>query len=111
MADTDEPPFPPMYESGDDFDKAGDLKMEASDLKSAGDFEGALAKYNEAVQCAEPSALLYANRADCLVKLDRPLAAVNDCDAALKMNPDSAKVRRRLQRFLSFLFRRDVVWF
>jgi suppressor of tumorigenicity protein 13 len=92
--DGNEPPFPPMYESGDDFDKASDLKMAANDLKSNGDFDGALAKYSEAVQAAEPSALLYANRADCLQKLGRPRAAVNDCNAALNMNPDSAKALR-----------------
>lgn len=93
-AANDEPPFPPMYESGEDVDKAADLKMTASDLKSNGDYEGALAKYTEAVQAAEPSALLYANRADCLLKVGRPRAAINDCDAALKMNPDSAKALR-----------------
>ena len=90
----DEPPFPPMYESGEDYDKASDLKMAANDLKSNGDLEGALSKYSEAVQAAEPSALLYANRADCLLKLGRPRAAVNDCNAALEMNPDSAKALR-----------------
>lgn len=35
-----EPPFPAVYESGDDFEKAGDLKQRAADLKSSGDWEG-----------------------------------------------------------------------
>ena len=37
--------LPPMYESGDDMDKATTYKMEAADLKSSGDYEGALEKY------------------------------------------------------------------
>lgn len=89
-----EPPFPPLYESGEDFDKAGDLKQEASDLVSNGDFEGALEKYTAAVLAASPSALLYANRANTLLKLGRPKAAERDCDCALLENPDSAKALR-----------------
>ncbi|KAL7564610.1 hypothetical protein ACA910_017952 [Epithemia clementina (nom. ined.)] len=87
-------PFPSMYESGEDFDKAGELKQEAADLKSSGDWEGALEKYTQAVLAAPPSALLYANRAMALLKLGRPKAAERDCDAALKENPDSAKALR-----------------
>mmetsp|Transcript_24355 Transcript_24355/g.45053 ORF Transcript_24355/g.45053 Transcript_24355/m.45053 type:complete len:461 (-) Transcript_24355:34-1416(-) len=94
MEDEGEPPFPPMYETGDDFDKASNLKMEASDLKGAGDYAGAVEKYSAAIVAAEPSPLLYANRADCLLRLNRPRAAVRDCDAALALNPDSAKALR-----------------
>ena len=89
--------LPPMYsgnESTDDFDKATDAKMAASDLKSAGNYTDALEKYTEAVLAAEPSALLLANRAHCLFKLDRHAAAIRDCDAALEKNPDSAKALR-----------------
>ena len=87
-------PFPPIYESGDDFDKAGDLKMEAADLKSDGKWEEALEKYTAAIQAAEPSPLLYANRAMALMKLNRPRAAERDGTLALEMNPDSAKALR-----------------
>ena len=38
-----------------------------------------------------PSALLYAKRAECYIKLKKPNAAIRDCDAALLLNPDSAK--------------------
>lgn len=38
-----------------------------------------------------PSALLYAKRAECYLKLKKPNAAIRDCDAALGLNPDSAK--------------------
>lgn len=102
---SDEPPFPPMYEQGgvEDFDKARDYKQEAADLKANGDWEGALEKYTLAVSAAPPSALLYANRAMALLKLGRPRAAERDCDAALKENPDSAKVRNRLGTLLPFV--------
>jgi suppressor of tumorigenicity protein 13 len=53
-----------------------------------------LDKYTAAVLSAPPSALLYANRANALLKLQRPLAAERDCDLALAENPDSAKALR-----------------
>ena len=89
--------FPPMYSgdgSNDDFDKATDAKMAGSDLKSAGNYEAAIEKYNEAILAAEPSALLLANRAHCLFKLNKYAPAIRDCDEALKKNPDSAKALR-----------------
>lgn len=92
--ESNEPPFPPIYESGEDYDKATEFKQEAADLKSDGNLEGALEKYSAAVQAAPPSALLYANRAMILLKLGRPRAAERDCDLALKENPDSAKALR-----------------
>lgn len=91
---SDEQPFPPLYESGEDYDQAGDLKQEAADLKSSGDWEGALEKYTAAVLAAPPSALLYANRATALLALGRPHAAERDCEMALQENPDSAKALR-----------------
>jgi suppressor of tumorigenicity protein 13 len=54
----------------------------------------ALDKYTAAILAAPPSALLYANRANVLLKLQRPLAAEHDCDLALAENPDSAKALR-----------------
>ena len=40
------------------------------------------------------SALTLANRAECLLKLFRPCAAIADSTAALALNPDSAKALR-----------------
>jgi len=37
------------------------------------------------------SALVVAKRANALLKLKRPNAAIRDCNFAIKMNPDSAK--------------------
>jgi len=89
--------FPPIYTgdgSNDDFDKATDAKMAGSDLKSSGNYEEAIEKYSEAILAAEPSALLLANRAHCLFKLNKYAPAIRDCDEALKKNPDSAKALR-----------------
>ena len=90
----DEPPFPAAYETGDDFEKASEFKMKAADLKSEGKWDEALDCYTSAVLAAEPSALLYANRAMVLMQLNRPRAAEHDCSLALKLNPDSAKALR-----------------
>lgn len=89
--------FPPMYvtEGGmEDYELAGNYKQEASELLSEGNVEGALEKYTAAILAAPPSALLYANRATALYKLQRYRAAERDCNEALKENPDSAKALR-----------------
>ena len=90
----------PQYSSGEDYDQATTYKMEASDLKSAGDYAGALEKYNLAITAAPPSALLMANRADALYRLERFEDAVGDCDLALEKNPD-----RLVSSSYVFLFR------
>jgi suppressor of tumorigenicity protein 13 len=104
--DTASANFPPLYQSGDDMEQAGEYKMQAADLKSQGKWEEALEKYTAAVLAAPPSSLLYANRAFCLYKLGKNAAAERDCDEALKMNPDSAKslrvrgtVRKELENY------------
>jgi len=75
-------------EDANDFFKAATYKTEASELKSAGDYEGALEKFNLAIAAAPPSALLLANRADVLLRLGQYDGAVKDCVAALEQNPD-----------------------
>lgn len=94
---TNDPDLPPLYQgtgTNDDFDKATSLKIQASDAKSSGDYKTALEKYTEAILAAAPSALLYANRADALLKLSKAKYSIRDCDEALKLNPDSAKALR-----------------
>jgi len=95
----------PQYDpsNGEDFDQATSYKMEASDLKSAGDYPAALLKYNSAITTAPPSALLLANRADVLFRLERYQDAVTDCNEALLKNPDSAKALRIRGRALKEL--------
>jgi suppressor of tumorigenicity protein 13 len=93
----------PQYSNGEDFDQATTYKMEASDLKSSGDYPAALLKYNSAITSAPPSALLLANRADVLFRLQRYQDAVTDCNEALLKNPDSAKALRIRGRALKEL--------
>jgi suppressor of tumorigenicity protein 13 len=95
----------PQYDpsNGEDFDQATTYKMEASDLKSAGDYPAALLKYNSAITSAPPSALLLANRADVLFRLNRYQDALSDCNEALVKNPDSAKALRIRGRALKEL--------
>ena len=81
----------PQYESGEDYEKQSDFKAKAADAKNSGNIEEALEYYNEAVQAAPPSALLYANRSIALEKLGHYKAAEIDCKLALEQNPDSAK--------------------
>jgi suppressor of tumorigenicity protein 13 len=90
----DDSNFPPLYESGEDYDTQSDRKMRASDLAAEGKLDEALEQYTAAILAAPPSALLYANRATVLLKLDQYAAAARDCDEALAMNPDSGKALR-----------------
>lgn len=97
MEVSDEAPFPPIYSSdggSEDYEMASNFKQEAATLLADGDLEGALEKYTAAILAAPPSALLYANRATALFKLQRYRAAERDCNEALKENPDSAKALR-----------------
>mmetsp|Transcript_48347 Transcript_48347/g.87399 ORF Transcript_48347/g.87399 Transcript_48347/m.87399 type:complete len:883 (-) Transcript_48347:236-2884(-) len=94
----EEPPFPPLAPqlppwgiSQENKDRQIALKEEANDAYDDGDWELALDKLSEAVALGEPSALMYSKRAQTLMELDRPRAAINDSTAALTINPDSAK--------------------
>lgn len=77
-----------------DWDAAGDAKEKANEAKANGDYETALSKFTEAMTIGSVSAMVLANRADVLMKLKRPCAAISDCSAAIDINPDSAKALR-----------------
>ncbi|KAA3675879.1 suppressor of tumorigenicity protein 13 [Paragonimus westermani] len=88
----------PCQEMGDEsvevtdemIEEANDKRSEAQSKMSEGDFEGAVALFTEAIKLNPHSALLYARRASCFIKLKKPCAAVRDCDKAISLNPDSA---------------------
>ncbi|KAF5397416.1 Suppressor of tumorigenicity protein 13 [Paragonimus heterotremus] len=88
----------PCQEMGDEsvevtdemIEKANDKRSEAQSKMSEGDFEDAVALFTEAIKLNPHSALLYARRASCFIKLKKPCAAVRDCDKAISLNPDSA---------------------
>jgi len=76
-------------------------KSKAAECFSQGKFEDAVAVYTEVLQ-KMPSALTYAKRAEAFVKLKKNKAAIRDCDAALALNPDSAKAYKT--RGIAFRF-------
>lgn len=100
----DEPAFPPLSPASpaelteELEDKQNALKQEGVDFLEDGKLEEALGKFSDAIAVGCASALLYSRRAAVLVKLDRPKAVINDCTAALAINPDSAKAYKMRAR-------------
>ena len=89
-------------------DKVNDLKSSAADASST---DEAIKFMNQVISLGGATAMTLTKRADLLLKSKRPLAAIADCDAALKLNPDSAKAfrirgtaNRHLQRWESAHF-------
>ena len=77
-------------------------KQKAADAFADGRFEDAIDAYTDVIR-ATPGALVYAKRAEAFVRLRKCVAAIRDCDAALAINPDSAKAlktRGAANRFL-----------
>mmetsp|Transcript_128694 Transcript_128694/g.223162 ORF Transcript_128694/g.223162 Transcript_128694/m.223162 type:complete len:498 (-) Transcript_128694:37-1530(-) len=106
QAGPEEPPFPAMSPpdvvelSEEDQDKQSLAKQQASEALEDGNQELALEKFTEAIAFGCASALMYSRRAQLLLQLGRPRAAINDCKAALEINPDSGKafkIRARAQ--------------
>jgi len=75
-------------------DKQGDLKQQAQEAIEDGDKAKAITLLTEAFAIGNVSAMMYAKRADILLKSKRPVAAIKDADAALAVNPDSAKANK-----------------
>lgn len=97
MDSGDEPPFPVLAPvavaelSDEQQDQQNMLKQQAAEAAEDGNLETSLHKLTEAVSIGCATAMLYTKRADILVKLGRPRAVINDCTAAIEINPDSAK--------------------
>jgi len=79
---------------GDDADEEAlaESQAKAAEALSAGRYAAACAHFTACVDAGPPSALMLARRAECLVRLSKPVAALRDCDAALALNPDNGKV-------------------
>uniref|UniRef100_A0A803MCT4 STI1 domain-containing protein n=1 Tax=Chenopodium quinoa TaxID=63459 RepID=A0A803MCT4_CHEQI len=69
---------------------AQEEKMKAMEAISEGKPEEAIEHLTSAI-LLNPSAIMYATRASVYVKMKKPNAAIRDADAALEINPDSAK--------------------
>jgi hypothetical protein len=87
-----EPPFPPT-ETGEDFDKASELKQEAADAKSMETGKWLLKSTRHVL--AAPVSVVYANQPRRSLN-ESPVRGGN-CTEALNENPDSAKVLRTEQ--------------
>ncbi|EFJ25294.1 hypothetical protein SELMODRAFT_99680 [Selaginella moellendorffii] len=72
-------------------DNAQLCKSKALEAIAEGDLDEGVKYLTEAIVSNPKSALLYANRAGIYVKMKKPNAAIRDADAALKLNPDSAR--------------------
>eukprot|EP01084_Bolivina_argentea_P105988 189801_1 len=75
----------------EDLEKATTLKGEGFDTECDGNLSGAVEKYTEAVKINSQHPMLFTARAQCFLKLKKPLSCIQDCDRALELNPDSAK--------------------
>ncbi|TRY54942.1 hypothetical protein DNTS_020705 [Danionella cerebrum] len=93
--DTDDPQemgdFENLEITEEMMDQANEKKMEAIDVLGDGDLQKALDLFTEAVKLNPKLAILYAKRASVYVKMQKPNAAIRDCDRAISINPDSAQ--------------------
>ncbi|KAJ0987215.1 hypothetical protein J5N97_005571 [Dioscorea zingiberensis] len=91
----DDPPQkmgdPSVEVSEESRDAAQLSKSKAMEAIAKGNLDEAIEHLTEAILLNPSSAILYATRASVFVKMMKPNAAVRDADAALKINPDSAK--------------------
>ncbi|XP_009994649.1 PREDICTED: hsc70-interacting protein [Chaetura pelagica] len=72
-------------------DQANEKKTEAINALSEGELQKAVDLFTDAIKLNPCLAILYAKRASVFVKLQKPNAAIRDCDRAIKINPDSAQ--------------------
>lgn len=75
-----------------DMKSKADLKKEdAVAALEAGELQKAIDLLTEAIKLNPQSSLLYANRARVFVKMQKPNAAIRDCNKASELNPDGAQ--------------------
>ncbi|XP_059203042.1 hsc70-interacting protein [Centropristis striata] len=93
--DTDEPQemgdFEDIEVTEEMMDQASEKKIAAIDALGEGDLQKALDLFTEAIKLNPCVAIMYAKRASVFIKMQKPNAAIRDCDRAIKINPDSAQ--------------------
>ncbi|XP_053299684.1 hsc70-interacting protein isoform X1 [Pleuronectes platessa] len=93
--DTDEPQemgdFENVEVTEEMMDQADVMKMEAINALGEGDLQKALDLFAGAIKLNPCLAILYAKRASVYVKMQKPNAAIRDCNRAININPDSAQ--------------------
>lgn len=82
---------PSVEVSDENRDKAQLYKKEGLDALSEGKLIEAVECLTDGILLNPTSAILYATRAGVFMKMKKPNAAIRDADAALQINPDSAK--------------------
>ncbi|VDL84424.1 unnamed protein product [Nippostrongylus brasiliensis] len=82
---------PSKEATDEDLEKANEARDKAMEAFSDGNFDDALKYYTEAIELNPGLAILHAKRANVLLKLKRPVAAIADCDKAISINADSAQ--------------------
>ncbi|CAF0802526.1 unnamed protein product [Didymodactylos carnosus] len=70
-------------------EQADAKRSEAQQKLGEGHLDEAIKLFTEAIQNNPQSAILYAKRAQCYVKLQKPNAAIRDCTRALEINENS----------------------
>ncbi|KAH0703743.1 hypothetical protein KY285_018021 [Solanum tuberosum] len=84
-----------IIESDVELDNTDIVEPDNDPPQQMGDFisklDEAISHLTEAILLNSTSAILYATRANVFIKLKKPNAAIRDADAALKVNPVSAK--------------------
>merc|ERR1712039_380086 len=94
-SDEDFDQLPEEAEPSDELsDSLATKKSEAAEKIESGDLAGALALYTDVISRGGASALTLTKRAELLLKLRRPLAAVQDCTNAVAINCELGKAHR-----------------
>uniref|UniRef100_A0A3Q3VQR5 Hsp70-interacting protein N-terminal domain-containing protein n=1 Tax=Mola mola TaxID=94237 RepID=A0A3Q3VQR5_MOLML len=93
--DTDEPQemgeFENVEVTEEMMDQANEKKMDAINALGEGDLQKAVDLFTEAIKLNPCLAVLYAKRASVYIQMQKPNAAIRDCDRAIHINPDSAQ--------------------
>ncbi|XP_033025617.1 putative protein FAM10A4 [Lacerta agilis] len=71
--------------------KAEEKEAEAYAFLETGELQNAIDLLTEAIKLNPLSPILYANRASVFVKLQKPNAAIRDCNKASELNPNDAQ--------------------
>ncbi|KAJ9706805.1 hypothetical protein PVL29_001998 [Vitis rotundifolia] len=82
---------PTVEVSEENRDASQMAKGQAMEAISEGKLEEAIGHLTEAILLNPTSAIMYATRASVYIKMKKPNAAIRDANAALEINPDSAK--------------------
>lgn len=77
------------------------VKQAAAEAHSHGDFHLALKLVTEAIALGQASALMYSRRANILLKLERPRAAIRDCNSALRVDESATALKTRGRAYAS----------